>query len=158
MYVYHFHNFENVVVLKIRDELAKGKVVYNLPDLFPETHAYESFSWQAGHNLQQRKDAKLFKDFDATTYGVFCGKYLIMSPEVMLNQVITITAGKDCLKLQLNNDYPYEIFPSSLDNFILMSYWDMELSCNFPPDPSEKRKTFTMEGTGFSLSAKRIEQ
>jgi hypothetical protein len=45
VYVYHFHNFENTVVLDVAEELKKGRHDHDLPSLFPETMAafvYES--------------------------------------------------------------------------------------------------------------------
>jgi tetratricopeptide (TPR) repeat protein len=45
IYFYHFHNFENVVRLDLKEELEKGAHEYDLPSLFPQTMAasvYES--------------------------------------------------------------------------------------------------------------------
>jgi penicillin V acylase-like amidase (Ntn superfamily) len=43
MYLYHFHNFENVVVIDLRKELEKGRRTLELPSLFPRTVAAEVF-------------------------------------------------------------------------------------------------------------------
>jgi penicillin V acylase-like amidase (Ntn superfamily) len=43
MYLYHFHNFENVVVIDLRAELKKGRRTLELPSLFPRTIAAEVF-------------------------------------------------------------------------------------------------------------------
>jgi len=42
MYLYHFHNFENVVRIDLKEELRKGARVIDIPSLFPRTHAYEA--------------------------------------------------------------------------------------------------------------------
>jgi hypothetical protein len=45
IYIYHYHNFTNVVVLNLAEELRKGPHHYDLPSLFPDTMAasvYES--------------------------------------------------------------------------------------------------------------------
>ncbi|UCC32600.1 MAG: tetratricopeptide repeat protein [Phycisphaerales bacterium] len=45
IHIYHYHNFTNVVVLNLAEELRKGRHQYDLPSLFPETLAatvYES--------------------------------------------------------------------------------------------------------------------
>jgi penicillin V acylase-like amidase (Ntn superfamily) len=44
MYLYHFHNFENVVTIDLAAELKKGKRVSDLPSLFPRTFAAEVFA------------------------------------------------------------------------------------------------------------------
>ena len=157
VYIYHFHNFENVVVLNLRDELAKGKAVYRLPELFPRTNAFESFDWQAKNDLQQKREHLLYKNFKTDTYPDYCGKYLVTSPDAMMGQVITVTTGSGYLKLQLNDGNPYEIFPSSENAFVLLNYGGLELNCRFPQDNGERVKNLVMETGGFSLKASRIE-
>ncbi len=44
MYLYHFHNFENVVTIDLAEELKKGKRALDLPSLFPRTFAAEAFT------------------------------------------------------------------------------------------------------------------
>ncbi len=43
VYLYHFHNFQNVVVIDLAEELKKGKRRMDLPALFPETYVAEKF-------------------------------------------------------------------------------------------------------------------
>ncbi|MBI5084157.1 MAG: hypothetical protein HZB13_06115, partial [Acidobacteria bacterium] len=42
MYLYHFHNFENVVRLDLAEELRKGARKLEIPALFPRTYAAEA--------------------------------------------------------------------------------------------------------------------
>lgn len=44
IYLYHFHNYENVVVINLEDELKKGEHTVDLPSLFPETFAAIQFN------------------------------------------------------------------------------------------------------------------
>lgn len=41
IYLYHFHNYENVVVLNFKKELEKGKRTQKLPELFSGNHAFD---------------------------------------------------------------------------------------------------------------------
>ena len=43
IYLYHFHNFQNVVVINLAEELKKGRRRMDLPGLFPRTSADEKF-------------------------------------------------------------------------------------------------------------------
>jgi len=43
VYVYHFHNFENVAVIDLAEELKKGKHSYDIPSLFGPTYAFEIY-------------------------------------------------------------------------------------------------------------------
>ena len=43
VYVYHFHNFENAVVIDLADELKKGEHSYDLTSLFGPTYAFDIY-------------------------------------------------------------------------------------------------------------------
>jgi len=43
IYLYHFHNYENVVVINLEDELKKGEHTIDIPSLFPDTYAVIQF-------------------------------------------------------------------------------------------------------------------
>ena len=43
VYLYHFHNFQNEVVIDLKAELAKGARTIDLPELFPKTFVAENF-------------------------------------------------------------------------------------------------------------------
>jgi len=43
VYVYHFHNFQNEVVINLAEELKKGARRIDLPSLFPKTYVAEKF-------------------------------------------------------------------------------------------------------------------
>jgi hypothetical protein len=43
VYVYHFHNFENAIVIDLAEELKKGAHSYDLPSLFGPTYAFEVY-------------------------------------------------------------------------------------------------------------------
>jgi hypothetical protein len=44
IYLYHFHNFENEVVINLAEELAKGEHVVDVPSLFPDSNAAASYA------------------------------------------------------------------------------------------------------------------
>lgn len=46
VYLYHFHNFENVVVIDMQQEFKKGEHSRELPKLFPTTFAAERYTAQ----------------------------------------------------------------------------------------------------------------
>ncbi len=51
IYLYHFHDFENAVVIHLDDELAKGRHEVELEALFPEKFAFKAFR----HHYEQRQ-------------------------------------------------------------------------------------------------------
>ncbi len=157
VYLYHFHNYENAVVLDIRKELAKGRHVYNLPELFPRTNAAASFDYRVRSELAARKAARRDKDFDAKTYPDYAGHYTITSPEILARQNITVTAGDSQLYLQINDGGPFEVLPDSPTSFFLLGFGGINFSCRFGRDVLKRVSTLFMEGNGLSITAKRVE-
>lgn len=156
VYVYHFHNFENVVILDIKKELAKGKHVYNLPDLFPKTNAAESFTYWRRKELADKKESRRYKEFDLKTLQEYCGRYMITSPAVMDKQIITISEGIDLLNLQLNGGGFYEVIPESAQSFCMLGYGGLDFICRFRRNDSKIVEGLIMEGSGLSIVAELI--
>ncbi|NEW85604.1 MAG: hypothetical protein GZ094_25020 [Mariniphaga sp.] len=154
VYVYHFHNFENVVVLDIKKELAKGKHIYNLPDLFPKTNVAESFAYWKRKELADKKESRRYKEFDLKTLQEYCGRYIITSPAVMDKQIVTISEASELLNLQLNGGGFYELTPESSHSFCMLSYGGLDFSCRFRRNDSEIVDGLIMEGSGLSIEAK----
>ncbi len=57
VYVYHFHNFSNVVKVDLAVELKKGARIVDLPSLFPKTFVAEAYA----ENYAKKAMAKLKK-------------------------------------------------------------------------------------------------
>ena len=157
VYLYHFHNFENVVVLDVAKELEKGAHVYDLPEMFPKTVAEMTFDYLARKELADKKAARLDPRFDTTTLPQYSGRYRVTAPEVMAGQMITVSAGKSQLHLQLNDGGKYEVLPGSPTSFFLLGFGGTDLSCRFTRDPARKVTALAMEGGGLSLVAPRVE-
>jgi hypothetical protein len=155
IYLYHFHNFENVVVFDLRKELAKGSQVYDIAALFPTTVAAETFAWWARKSLNDLKKSRFFSVFDVKTLPDYCGDYLILKPEVMLNQVISVTKGDSTLNLQLNRGGFYELVPDSPDSFSMLGYGGLDFKCRFNKVENQEKREIVLEGAGLSIVARR---
>jgi len=46
VYLYHYHNFENVVVIDLKKEFKKGEHSLEIPKLFPDTYAAKRYAEQ----------------------------------------------------------------------------------------------------------------
>ncbi len=153
VYLYHFHDFENAVVLDIRKELAKGKHVYNLPELFPENHAAQSFAWQARTALASLKSSRTDTTFDASTFPAYCGRFVVVEPDILARQTITVTAGAHQLYFHLNDGGAYEVLPDSRNSFFLVNYGGMDFSIRFGRDDTQKVDSLRMDGSGLHIVA-----
>jgi len=59
LYLYHFHNYTNLVVIDVSEELAKGEHFIDIPSLFPKLFAYDSFIEQQSRTLAVKLDTVL---------------------------------------------------------------------------------------------------
>jgi hypothetical protein len=155
--IYSFHNFENAIVLDIKSELEKAPYVTKLSDLFPFTVAAEVFEWKARHNLDNIRKSRMYRDFDFSVTGKYCGEYEIVSPDVMEKQRITITGRDRVLYLQLNGGGPYELTPDSSASFSMISYGGLDLKCILN-DQDDSEGLLQISGGGLAIEAKRINE
>ena len=77
--LYHFHNFQNEVVIDLKAELAKGARTINLPDLFPKTFVAENFK-NSREGLETRK-AKYTHKVGEDLLNTYTGQYQLNAPE-----------------------------------------------------------------------------
>ena len=74
VHLYHFHDFENVVVVDLAAELRKGAHGVELSSLFPETYSFKDFRRRAEEKVTaERKEAA--REVDAKTLASYVGKY-----------------------------------------------------------------------------------
>ncbi len=94
IYVYHYHNFTNVVKLNVKEELRKGKRMIDLPALFPTTYAATAFRHQ--HPLQtysylQRKAER--DRASAEDLNDYAWALLTSEPEELRDPVMGLTCA-----------------------------------------------------------------
>lgn len=138
-------------------ELAKEAHVYNLPELFGPTNAAEDFYNHARKDLAAKKASRLYTKFDAKTYPDYSGRYRITRPNIMSGQMITVTAGAGQIYFQLNAGGRLEVLPGSPTSFFLLVSGGMDFLISFPRDGKGIVNGLTMEGSGLSLSATRVD-
>ncbi len=155
LYIYHFHNFENVVVLDVKQELAKGRHSQSLPELFPTTFAAEEFASQSAAAMEIRKAARRYPQFDPKTYPEFAGRYVVNSPAAMAGVTVVVTAGTDRLRAELNDGNVRELIPESSARF---SVWEPDHEGTFVTflrDQAGKVTGFVADTRGGGISATR---
>ncbi len=75
VYLYHFHNFENVVKIDLAEELEKGKRSVEIASMFPKTYAAEGFERWKRWDLEQRRERKTVVQVSPEIYAAYCGEY-----------------------------------------------------------------------------------
>jgi hypothetical protein len=85
VYLYHFHDFANEVVIDLDEELQKGKHIYDLPSLFPRTYHTESFL-----SVYKKRNEMHVADVDSKIFYKYIGIYEMPS-DMAPNTAIAIT-------------------------------------------------------------------
>lgn len=161
VYLYHFHNFENMVVIDLAKELEKGLHILDIPALFPETFAALSNVRQIAFNQEkERLAAERFENGEflhlpeedlAALAGRYRGEWLggveynILAVEGDLYARYTLR-GMEGMPLT-------QVYPLSADECVLPSVRG-ESRCVFGRD--EEGKVVSLEvkqpgGWGYSM-------
>lgn len=90
--LYHFHNFEEVVVFDLAEELRRGEHVVEVPSLFPKTFAYRRFLSQREHEQAEEIARRRGKPVDRKILDEYAGRYEIEIPGA---GTITVTLRRD---------------------------------------------------------------
>jgi hypothetical protein len=115
MYLYNFHNFENVVTIDLAAELEKGKRALDLPSLFPRTFDAEVFV----RDRQKQRERPVAK-VDPRLYDTYAGRY-----ELPIGITLAISRDGDRLFVDATGDASgygkVEMFPESETKFFVKS-------------------------------------
>ena len=149
VYLYHFHNFENVVVLDIRKELAKGEHVYNLPDLFPRTNAAASFEYRARFALSAKKSARRDTTFVAATYPDSADVLLSIRRRSSLTKRSPSPPGLNSSISSSTTEENWKSCRTRRLHSSFLNYGGMDFSCRFPRDSTNHVRAMILEGGGL---------
>lgn len=85
VYVYHFHNFTNVVKINLAAELEKGARIVDLPSLFPKTHAAQLYAAKYARAIMAKLKTEAEAWFPSADALNSYAWYLLTSPAKMRN-------------------------------------------------------------------------
>jgi hypothetical protein len=157
IYLYHFHNFENVVVLDVKQELARGKHVANVADYFPRTYAAEAFADRVREQREARRKARQYAAFDATTLPQFAGRYTITTPEAFAGRTLQLTAEAGHLHFSLDGAARVEVFPESPTSFFALDVGGTDVTMVFTRSDTGAVTGLEVRAGGLAATAKRAE-
>lgn len=118
VYLYHFHNFQNTIVIDLEAELAKGARSLDLPDLFPRTYIADIFKNSSEAELEKRR-AEFSHNVAAEVLNSYVGSYRLDASEDE-KSIITITIASDKLFAELGGQGKSELLPASDSEFAVI--------------------------------------
>ena len=154
IYVYHFHNYENVVVLDLKEELAKGKHTVDLASLFPTTYAAEAYKQPFLDDMEERFSQRQITSIDPTIYETYIGEYAF-DPTVMPGYTVIVDSEGDRLFIQMQFLDRTEIFPESETRFFFVGI-DEVVEIRFEKDETEEAPRIVIKMYGMEMPAKKI--
>jgi hypothetical protein len=114
VYVYHFHDFVNEVVIDLAKELAKGPRVVTLASLFPRNFAFEDFVREQQDQVETRRVERGAVELPPELLTRIAGRY--QGPD----GIMTVSLGEAGLVAQYGAFDPAVLTPSSETTFYLL--------------------------------------
>lgn len=153
IYIYHFHNFENMVEINIEEELKKGRHTIELPALFPQSNASESYK----NTIQKEMDKRLAERKVITLENDDLEKYVGVyefDPETMPGYSVNVSRENNRLFIEISFLDKAEILPESMTDFFLVGT-NETFDFNFKPDALEDSIQLTAKMYGMEMRATR---
>jgi hypothetical protein len=156
VYLYHFHNFENVVVIDVAKELEKGAHEVDIASLFPKTFAAEQFRRKQLQEADRRKASrKLAQPVANATLDEYVGRYKI-ALESVGERILEFERDGEKLFGKTTEDYRFELLPESITSFFHISP-NGEITIRFARNPDGNVSKIICEQGGRTYTGSRID-
>jgi len=122
VYLNYFHNFSDVLVLDLKEELVKGYHAYDLFSLFPPNSQAEA---SAEPKLEQREsilDSRLDTSVSTEMLAVYAGEYEMLAGWGEADKILQVIPQEQSLLLRFPDYHQYELFPSSPTEFFCVLF------------------------------------
>jgi len=129
IYLYLFHDYQEVTILNLADELAKGPHMVTMASLFSENQAYERWSLQMTENWRILYEYRIDAAVKPEALGNMVGEYRVEGDASA--PPVRIFLEKDQLYLQHPNELPLELYPDSASTVFHPFYNNTELKLAF---------------------------
>lgn len=153
IYLYHFHNYENVVVLDLAEELKKGKRIVDIPSLFPANPAWTTFEKARRDELQRRRDKLKLKEVDPEELEQYVGRYEIDLKGIVRS--LDIAREGSSLFVLVMDQPKVEVLPTAPGRFFLLDFFGTT-TFTFGRDEQGKVAELVVERGGGKYTAKRV--
>ena len=120
VYLYHFFDFENVVVLDLEKELTKGARTLKLPELFPIKAAEVAFREEYAREAARKRAALNPVELDTDALTRCAGTYRVVQGDLAAKNV-SFVVEEGQLRLKTESGGRRELVPQSETQFVILS-------------------------------------
>ena len=153
VHLYHFHDYDNPVVVNLAAELAKGAHSVEISSLFPENYAFIAFRQRAEDEVAKQRKRAAAQDVDRSAFGDFAGRYRFRDgPATGMEVVIKLDDGK--LFAELPQGGRVELTPKGGTSFACIST-SFRADVSFDRDGKGPVTGMTVNAGGLKVSAER---
>lgn len=153
IYVYHFHNYENVFEINIEEELSKGEHTIELPALFPTSNASEAYKNTIQKEMEKRFAERKVTTLDNDDLEKYVGVYEFDS-ETMPGYSAEVSRENNRLFIEISFLDKAEILPESMTDFFLVGT-NETFEFTFKPDAIEDSIQLIAKMYGMEMRATR---
>lgn len=155
IYLYHFHNYQEVVCLDLAEELKKGAHEIDLPSLFSENKAFNTFKSKRQREILNQIETRRAKDVTAIAFEDYVGAFdFDIDGQRTVPGIFTFADNR----MYISNDSKtrQEIYPETKDLFFRIGDLGLELY-RFERDDHGRVNRVILEVFGRTYSGKKRE-
>jgi hypothetical protein len=130
VYLYHFHDYEQVVVIDLEEELAKGAHTYDLPALFPPNPRAEQYSAPILRGYNDLIQSRL-AEVDPALLAACVGEYELPEGSGWPDDRISVVPHGDSLMLVFPSYHRAELFPQGEASFFAVTWAGRDYEVRF---------------------------
>ena len=126
IYLYHFHNFQEVVCIDLKKELKRGAREIDLPSLFSKNKRFEDFKTKRKQDIRDQTEARMAKDVKTSDLKQYEGTYAL--DVGLANKVNTRFFLKDnrFFVVSETDNKQEQIFSEAKDHFFRMGDYGLQ--------------------------------
>jgi hypothetical protein len=156
IYLYLFHDFEQVKVFDLEKELAAGYHVYEMVNLFPDNLDFSIFARTERGRQADIRDSYTFIDQDPATYNKYLGTYRGPDDLDMAFDYYSVDIEDGDLVLKLMPDKAWmKLEPIAQNDFFHLSYF-YRFEITFPENENGEVNGFTFSNAEGDYEFERI--
>jgi len=159
IYLYHFHNFDEVRVFDLEEELSQGYHAYTIADLFPENEEFEQWAGPELARIDTMKSNYQPIQVDDSIFEPYIGNYALPSEMGLPYPYYSITVQGDTLILKIKPDKAWlELLPLSETTYYhASSFSQFEITFLIQEDSQVNQFQYEEQGEVYTLTRISIE-
>lgn len=161
IYLYYFHNYEDVVVLDLAEELEQGYHTYDLPSLFPNNQEAEAWASSRLRTYNALITSRGVTDLDPNVLHTYAGAYEMPEGWGPPEQPLTVIAREQSLWLRFPDYRQHELFPESDSDFFHIAFqgadFDVAYEVKFSLDEDGQAATMELVFGADSIRSERLD-